>query len=917
MGVDTAWVGNRVWNDLNGNGWQQPGEPGVADVEVRLIADGSTTPTAVTTTDARGIYNFRNISPGTYTIEVVAPEGWAFTTSNRAGTEVGDSDADASGVMGPVTLGPDEVNTHWDAGILAPDFSAPAWVGNRIWNDVDTDGRQDPGEPGVSGVEVKLIAEGSTTPVDTAVTNDQGLYNFREIPSGTYTLQVVAPPRATFTAPHQGPNDIGDSDADGSGLLGPLTLDAGEVDTGWDAGLVFPGWIGNRVWNDLNGDGWQRAGEPGVAGVAVRLMPAGSSTPAQVTTTNAQGIYNFRDVDPGTYSIEVVRPAGWSFTTPNRPGTEFGDSDAEADGTMGPIVLGSRQVNTHWDAGLVAPGFVAPAWVGNRVWNDFDGDGVQDNDELGVPGIEVNLISDGASEPIRTVVTDLRGLYNFKNVAPGSYRIEVVAPDNFSFTTQHQGREIADSDADASGVIGPFALAPGEVNTHLDAGLRAGPTYLSRLEVTGAGIDVHPNFSPLIQRYSVNPSDATDGVSVTAYAASILDTLTINGEAASSGVPVSVSGLAPGDKVQIEVSNPADGTRSYEIIYLPVDFPTLEVTTLEPGVTDGMLYLTLRRLTRQPPNFIAVVDNYGVPTFVRETAGRPSDFKRHPNGVMSYAERNGEINQFGRESVDEVLLDENFNEIARLNVVGDLNHTDAHDFLILPNGNLVFLAYNGEVRDGTVFEDSVIQVVNPATGEEVFRWNSKDDIPMEDVLRNNRQEYAHINSVFVDDDGNFLASLRGTSQVIKIDSTTADVIWKLGGLSSDFAIDDPFGGPCGQHTATRLAGGHIMVFDNGSPCPDTPEYATRGQLTRVSEYAVDETAMTAELVWSYSQPGFYTTAAGSAERLDNGNTLIGWGRNANAVVTEVDATGKKVFELTAHAADLAYQSYRVFRLPGE
>ena len=67
--------------------------------------------------------------------------------------------------------------------------------------------------------------------------------------------------------------------------------------------------------------------------------------------------------------------------------------------------------------------------------------------------------------------------------------------------------------------------------------------------------------------------------------------------------------------------------------------------------------------------------------------------------------------------------------------------------------------------------DSVILMVNPATGEEVFRWNSNDDIPMEDVLRNNRQEFAHINSVFVDDDDNFLALLRGTSRVTSSDAT--------------------------------------------------------------------------------------------------------------------------------------------------
>ena len=65
LAAGDAWVGNRVWHDVNGNGWQQSGEPGVPDVEVRLFAEGAVEPTEIAVTDAQGIYNFRNIDPGT------------------------------------------------------------------------------------------------------------------------------------------------------------------------------------------------------------------------------------------------------------------------------------------------------------------------------------------------------------------------------------------------------------------------------------------------------------------------------------------------------------------------------------------------------------------------------------------------------------------------------------------------------------------------------------------------------------------------------------------------------------------------------------------------------------------------------------------------------------------------------------
>ena len=909
----SAWVGNRIWNDENGNGWQDRGETGVADVNVLLFEEGNSTAIASMTTGSTGLFNFQNLPGGIYTIEVDAPTGWTITTPNVISNDVGDSDADTSGVIGPFELAEGEINTNLDVGLRADDFVQTAWVGNRVWNDFNANGRQDVGESGVAGVEVHLLAQGSIDPIASAITNANGLYNFLYVAPGEYSIQVIAPQSATFTTANVGPNNVGDSDADENGIISSIVLDPGEVDTNQDVGLVFPSRIGNRVWNDSNGDGWQSLGELGVANVEVSLFEQGSSTAVRTALTSSQGLYNFTDVLPGTYTLKFTPPEEWTFTTAINTGSLVGNSDADANGVIGPFTVGSGEINTNLDAGLLAADFLAPARVGNRVWNDFNQNGLQDADELGIHGVEVRLIQDGEVEPIQTEVTNLQGLFNFKDVAPGTYTIEAIAPENFEFTSNSLISGVLNSDVNALGISESFDLAPGEINTNLDVGLIAGPTFLSRLQIDGVEIDVHPSFSPLIQRYSVNPSDATAGFSITAFTASSTDTLRVNGTAAASGVSVDIAPMLPGETVTIEVSNPIDGTRTYEVIYLPVGFPTLEVTTFKPGVSDGPLFLSLRQLTVRPPFFLAIVDNYGVPTFVLEPDGRPSDFKQLSDGTIQYAVRNGDFNEFGRESVDQVLLDEDFNEIARLNVVGDLNHTDPHDFLILPNGNHVFLSYNGEIRDGVVFEDSVIQVVDPTTGLEVFRWNSKDEIPLDDVLRANRQEYAHINSVFLDTDGNFIASLRGTSQVVKIDSNTGEIIWKLGGLSSDFTIDDPLGGPCGQHTATRLANGNLMVFDNGAPCPDLPGYENRGLLTRVAEYEIDELAMTAKLVWSYSQPGFYSTAAGSAQRLANGNTLIGWGRNAEGFVTEVDANGNKVYEVKAYSGDNAYQSYRAFK----
>ncbi|MEZ4664050.1 MAG: SdrD B-like domain-containing protein, partial [Caldilineaceae bacterium] len=72
--------------------------------------------------------------------------------------------------------------------------------------------------------------------------------------------------------------------------------------------------IGNRVWDDLNGNGVQDAGEPGLNGLTVTLQtPTGSST----TTTSGDGNYSFNVNAYTPYTITVATPAGYQLTLAN------------------------------------------------------------------------------------------------------------------------------------------------------------------------------------------------------------------------------------------------------------------------------------------------------------------------------------------------------------------------------------------------------------------------------------------------------------------------------------------------------------------------------------------------------------------------------------------------------------------------
>ena len=172
----------------------------------------------------------------------------------------------------------------------------------------------------------------------------------------------------------------------------------------------------------------------------------------------------------------------------------------------------------------------------------------------------------------------------------------------------------------------------------------------------------------------------------------------------------------------------------------------------------------------------------------------------------------------------------------------------------------------------------------------------------------------HLNSIWQTADGNLIASFRHLSAVLKIDWRTDDgdgrggIIWKLGGRDSDFTfVDDPYpGGPCAQHTASELPNGHILIFDNGSASmfhsfcidPADPWGATLDRpFTRVTEYALDVGNGTATLVRQLAPPDRFGFFGGSASRLANGNTLLGWSSSRDAVATEVGPTGEVLWEI--------------------
>ena len=230
--------------------------------------------------------------------------------------------------------------------------------------------------------------------------------------------------------------------------------------------------IGDKVWNDLDMDGKQESGEPGISGVNVYLYKYNYCKEqwfeVQKTTTDSVGEYNFFVEKGSYYYVKFELIDGYVFSPQCKAKS---DKDSDADVVTGNTAWKQICDNYYkWDAGMYCEPTPEPASVGNYVWNDLNVNGIQDSGESGMSGVTVNLYT-CEGQLVATTSTDGDGSYVFNELDAGSYYIEFVSPSGYVFTTENQGNEDEDSDAEAGGITSCFTLNAGDYYNIVDAGL--------------------------------------------------------------------------------------------------------------------------------------------------------------------------------------------------------------------------------------------------------------------------------------------------------------------------------------------------------------------------------------------------------------------------------------------------------------
>jgi hypothetical protein len=269
-------------------------------------------------------------------------------------------------------------------------------------------------------------------------------------------------------------------------ITGPMTMDVT-----YDATPCGYS-IGNRVFNDMNDNGSRDPGELGVDGVTVELLDSLNAVELTTTTANG-GYYCFSGRTPGSYSVRITLPSGYTSSqdigTTSNPNNDTDDDDngigsSGTTVTSGSITLGSaseplsesdlfgascnnldNRSNATIDFGIYQTSVISSPQkycIGNIVWIDTNKNGSIENDEPRIPNNDVFLYSaSNTTQALATLKTDSNGAFKFCNLDAGNYIIGVSIPSGYSITKEGDDPNISSSNNDSNGsqVVGNIVLS--------------------------------------------------------------------------------------------------------------------------------------------------------------------------------------------------------------------------------------------------------------------------------------------------------------------------------------------------------------------------------------------------------------------------------------------------------------------------
>jgi hypothetical protein len=348
---------------------------------------------------------------------------------------------------------------------------------------------------------------------------------------------------------------------------------------------------------------------------------------------------------------------------------------------------------------------------------------------------------------------------------------------------------------------------------------------------------------------------------------------------------------------------------------LPSGFPSVTVKTRN-NPSNGYIYFSNFRLTNNTtdPKYNFVLDNSGnLILYDSINMAGSMDFKRQPNANLPFTLYTYyDYNDGMYDGVDSA-----FDPISNYSAVAPATVTDEHELRFLPGGGYVLFGLYGVVMNltdsvsgGGPNNTVVAYVIEQFDSSQnlVWQWKTLDYIPVTDdigqVVTSGQFDYIHCNALEFSGDTAYILSSRHTSEITKIDRSNGNMLWRWGGKHNQFQFLGDTLQFSYQHAIRYTPTGTFTLFDNG-------DYRDSGSVlySRAMEYSLDESAKTATEVWEYRHsPSLYAYAMGYVQRLEDGNTLIGWGACTTVALTEVTPQNTAALEIDLGSANVNYRA---------
>ena len=413
------------------------------------------TPSVGTYDPVTGVWTVGDLASGgaaalTITARVMAP-GTISTTAELTSSTTPDVDSTPNN-------GISTKDDQADAAIATTGAS----LGDTVSFDRNNDFTRDGDEPGLAGVVVRAVwasPDGGSDVTYTATTDSTGAWALAGLPYGDHTITVdstTLPHGITAGDPRSRRGRFGTHDhldarrwPGGQRARTSRTPDPASSATPFFAAPTAAG----RP-PQTKGSTGSRCHSHGSVSDGVSSLGDTVTT----TVTDQFGNYRFSNLPAGNFTVSVdgsTLPSGLVNTI---------DPDGANDNRAAAVLaVGERRDDLDFGYGTKA--------IGDTVFADTDGDGIQDIDEVGLGGVEVVLLRDvdldGTFETtLATTRTSGTGTYRFDQLAGGSYQVALTAPTGLTSTTPATVDVVADNGDEvltADFGLQPVTAAPGSI----------------------------------------------------------------------------------------------------------------------------------------------------------------------------------------------------------------------------------------------------------------------------------------------------------------------------------------------------------------------------------------------------------------------------------------------------------------------